>query len=145
MANKQLSPVHICWPALVYLVVGLTNVAADFVSFANEHVKSNERFLMICVKLVAIFLITIGLNLLCVNKLFYVCLVITVFLCMYLIADAVRIMHQMQPSVKPRPHAPIPTRPIVHLQTMQEVDPHDFLVNKVVSPDQVIGLNSRSV
>jgi hypothetical protein len=145
MAIKRVSPIHICWPALLYLVVGLTNVAADFVSFANEHVKTNERFLMISVKLVAIFLITIGLNLLCVNKLFYLSLIITGALSLYLIMDAVRIMSWMQPRPVNKPHAPIPTRPIVHLQSMQIIDPHDFLANKIVAPEHIIGFDTKSV
>ena len=136
MAIKRL---HICWPALLYLVVGLTNVAADFVSFANEHVKTNERFLMISVKLVAIFLITIGLNLLCVNKLFYLCLIITGALSLYLIMDAVRIMQRIQPQPVAQPYTPLPVNPIFHLKTMETVDPHDFLTNNM------IGFDSRTV
>jgi hypothetical protein len=135
--------IRICLPAVIYLGVGLLNSAAEFVSFAHDHVKTNNKFLQICLKLVVIFLITIGLNFLCLRKIRNVSWVISVVLSAYLLMDAYRIVYQMQPAAPYVRPPPLPTTPIFHLKTMDVVDPHDFLANKIVSPNDMIGLNTR--
>ena len=145
----------LCLPALVYLVVGLANIGVEMVGFVNEHVKTNEEFLRICIKIVVIFLVTIGVNLLCVNRLFYLSVIITVILVVYLSMDLARILYRQQNNgnasifLTPMPvqsnQIRMTERPnmIRSLKDGSWVDPYEFMAAKVVPNEKIIGLNSR--
>jgi len=149
-SKKEVKKVGLCLPAMVYFLVGLANIGADVVGFVNEHVKTNEHFLRICIKIVVIFLVTIGLNLLCVNRLFYLSLIATVLLVLYLLIDMARILYQQHgPSrfLSPVPSkvVAVPTTPnlIRSLKDGLWVDPYDFMAARVQPNEKIIGLSSR--
>jgi Ni/Fe-hydrogenase subunit HybB-like protein len=133
MATKSNMVFRICLPAVIYLGVGLLNSATEFISFAHDHVKTNSRFLQICLKLIVIFVITIGLNMLCIKKIRNISWIISAILSTYLLLDAFRIVYQMQPAAPYIKPPPLPTTPIFHLKTMNIVDPHEFFKSNVLS------------
>jgi hypothetical protein len=144
-SKKIRSSPTICLPALIYLVIGLTDIAAEIVSFVNEHVKTNEQFLRICVKIIVIFLITIGINLLCVHNLFYLAIILTVVLCIYLIFDTVRILYKNHgpslflPPVITKPIVQLPPNQIISLRDTTTYDQQsNFLIPN--NNNQIIGL-----
>jgi len=141
----------ICLPALLYFFLGLLVISINIAQYTQQPHKCPVRFQQICIKIVAIFIVTIVLQLMCKNNLHWLGSIAAFFLCLYLLYD---IYHTLQQNGKYVPleyttyyvspeerqyqairAKPLPT-PVFSAQ--------EYLNKRIVPVENIIGLSTHT-